>query len=68
VSFENEILMARLRKRPSRLWLAHFVLAVVIAVLCWVSVHQIAAWMVTTIEVLSIFALFFVAGANLAVR
>ncbi len=59
MNFENEILLARLRKRPSRLWLAHFVLAIVIAVLCWVSVHQLAAWMVTTIEVLSIFALFF---------
>jgi hypothetical protein len=53
VSFEQEQILARLRRRPSSLWLGHLVLAIVSAGLTWCSLRPLASWLNYTIDVVA---------------
>jgi len=50
VSFEQEQTLARLRRRPSALWLGHLVLAAVCAGLTWSSLRPLPQWLNYTID------------------
>ena len=59
MSFEQEQILARLRRRPSSLWLGHLVLTAVCAGLTWSSLRPLPSWLSYTIYVAAAILLLF---------